>query len=211
MQDAAGLLLGLRVDVADPAGRPAFRSVPRAIVGSTGSAIHAVSRLSRPNRVMNQGAPAATKTSSGWSVVDQAQRVQVVEAGRHGELEAGDVGGHDGRAPTVGGRPGPLGLAADLVALPRRDRAPPGTAIGLWPPSGTRQASPRSESARASPSDLVILATRPRRPSRSSMRSSESVSVRVVATAASGARPSFTAKRSARSAATSSSTSIVRS
>ena len=48
-----------------PWSRASAEAVPRASSGASGSAIHDVRIESRPNSVMYQGAPAATRTSSG--------------------------------------------------------------------------------------------------------------------------------------------------
>ena len=67
VQDAARLLLGERVRPRSPWKRASVCSMPSARSGSTISAIHDVIRESRPNSVMNHGAPAATTVRSGYS------------------------------------------------------------------------------------------------------------------------------------------------
>ena len=52
-----------------PCSRASVRRVPRASAVPSGRSIRAAQMLSRPNRVKNQGAPAARKTSSGVSGV----------------------------------------------------------------------------------------------------------------------------------------------
>ena len=66
VEDLAGLLLGRRVvDGALQLGQGC--STPPASVPSKGRVIQAVRRESRPKSVMNQGAPAAITTRSGWA------------------------------------------------------------------------------------------------------------------------------------------------
>lgn len=64
MQDLARLFLGRRIHYAALALSQVWR-VPNARDGSTGRSISEAHNESRPNRVMNQGAPAATTTLSG--------------------------------------------------------------------------------------------------------------------------------------------------
>ena len=65
VQDATGLLLGRRVVLARPGARRGWPARRRRGSRRTGSVIHAVSSESRPNSVMNHGAPAATTARSG--------------------------------------------------------------------------------------------------------------------------------------------------
>ena len=74
VHDASRLLLRRRDDVA-PCSRASDSSTPDARLGSAGSAIHAVSSESRPNSVMNHGAPAAgTVRSVSGSMIRKAPR-----------------------------------------------------------------------------------------------------------------------------------------
>ena len=69
---------------ARPWKRASVCSVPSARSGSTIIAIHDVSSESRPNSVMNHGAPAATTARSGWSgsKIRSAARSSVERASR---------------------------------------------------------------------------------------------------------------------------------
>jgi hypothetical protein len=79
VEDLAGLFLSGGVDVV---ALEAGEGFPVASVGSAISVIHAVNRESRPNTVMNHGAPAAMMARSGWlgSKIRSAPRSSPAEA-----------------------------------------------------------------------------------------------------------------------------------
>ena len=96
-----GLLLAAAVPPRLPWNRASVRSVPSARLGSSSSAIHAVSSESRPNTVMNHGAPAATATRSGCSgsKIRSAPRSSSVRWSRFDQPGMGAVHGRIGEPP----------------------------------------------------------------------------------------------------------------
>ena len=77
VKDLAGLLFGRRVDVRALEPGQGLQHTERE-VGSAIRLIHPVMSESRPNRVMNQGAPAAIDRELWMIRVEDAQRAEVI-------------------------------------------------------------------------------------------------------------------------------------
>ena len=128
VHDPAGLLLRPGVDVLPWSSASASRT-PRARVGSTGRAISEVHSESRPNRVMNHGAPAATTGRRSPGRVEQPQRGEVGDRPPVGTGEGRMIGVEDGRLLDPGcllGPGGPIGVwtAGGCSVAERTERSP---------------------------------------------------------------------------------------
>ncbi len=109
-----------------PCRAASTRSVPAAVRVSMGRRKRAVQMASRPNRVKNQGAPAAMNSSSGCATRLHPECVEVVECAAGPACEAG-VSEDAGRLPP------PWGRGAHDHRLFVDERAGPG--CGGAPPS----------------------------------------------------------------------------
>ena len=119
-----------------PDGRPGSAASRARGWRPTGSSIHDVSSESRPNRAMNQGAPAATTGRPGMLGVEDAQRAEVLDAAaqhrRKVRLRRSAPAGRRAATRAAAGGDGVLDrLAARVVQLQRDHRRRQATASML--------------------------------------------------------------------------------